>query len=156
MLLCQAEGLHRALLAVLQLHMCFDYQPTIGVRSLSDFFQSDMMCLRTQQKSLFVLRNSYMDLRATGLSWDHALLQPFVVLTNISGTEQIHPHRKGAGLGFLLLLENADSIPTESVLLSPCEQADLGTACSAAANWEQDWCRLESALGPLSKSYPGA
>lgn len=40
---------------------------------------------------------------------------------------------------FLSLLENADSIPTKSVLLSPCKQADLGAAWTAAANWKRYW-----------------
>ena len=74
-----------------------------------------------------------------GSSWSHALPQPFAVLTSPAPSRFVLTEKELVWV-FLLLLENADSMPTESVLLSPCKRADLGAACTAAANRERRWC----------------
>lgn len=90
-------------LAFLQLYMF--RLPAYHCAEFVQFFQSEMIFLKAQQKSLFMLRNSYTNLRATGSSWGHALPQRFAVLTNISSTKQIDPRRKGAGLGGFITLK---------------------------------------------------
>lgn len=105
------------------------------------FFWREMILLRALKISVYAKKQLY-ELEGNGVE-----LEPCSAAAICSASKLLQhwtdssPQKRSWFGFFLLLLEiQSDSIPTESLLLSPCKRADLGAACTAAANQEQHCC----------------